>query len=117
MSKLAHQIKWNQNFPSQVVADPIPSLSFKNGIDEPLMSASLIRIQMAAIFSREVVIRRYDLNAVEAATKQIRAAVVEETFGEFRHTIMEARMAAANFDYNGVQEKLIELTDQMFNIE
>ena len=52
---------------------------------------------------------------VAAFTKDMRRAVIEEVFGEFRMSIIEAKHAAYNRDYEKVLAALHKLDREMFS--
>ena len=90
----------------------IPCMSVDyNSIEVPI-NMELIQYSLSVKFEKTFTVSRGKLGE---AIKDVRRAVIEEVFGEFRMSIIEAKHAAYNRDYEKVLAALHKLDREMFS--
>lgn len=76
------------------------------------INMELIQYSLSVKFEKTFTVSRGKLGE---AIKDMRRAVIEEVFGEFRMSIIEAKHAAYNRDYEKVLDALHKLDYEMFS--
>ena len=110
MSKLAKTLV--EHMTGVRVQNTIPCMSVDyNSIEVPI-NMELIQYSLSVKFEKTFTVSRGKLGE---AIKDLRRAVIEEVFGEFRMGIIEAKYAAYNRDYEKVLAALHKLDYEMFS--
>lgn len=110
MSKLAKTLV--EHMTGVRVQNKIPCMSVDyNSIEVPI-NMELIQYSLSVKFEKTFTVSRGKLGE---AIKDVRRAVIEEVFGEFRMSIIEAKHAAYNRDYEKVLAALHKLDREMFS--
>lgn len=110
MSKLAKTLV--EHMTGVRVQNTIPCMSVDyNSIEVPI-NMELIQYSLSVKFEKTFTVSRGKLGE---AIKDVRRHVIEEVFGEFRMSIIEAKHAAYNRDYEKVLAALHKLDHEMFS--
>ena len=110
MSKLAKTLV--EHMTGVRVQNTIPCMSVDyNSIEVPI-NMELIQYSLSAKFEKTFTVSRGKLGE---AIKDVHRAIIEEVFGEFRMSIIEAKHAAYNRDYEKVLAALHKLDREMFS--
>jgi len=110
MSKLAKTLV--EHMTGVRVQNTIPCMSVDyNSIEVPI-NMELIQYSLSVKFEKTFTVSRGKLGE---AIKDMRRAIIEEVFGEFRMGIIEAKHAAYNRDYEKVLDALHKLDREMFS--
>ena len=110
MSKLAKTLV--EHMTGVRVQNTIPCMSVDyNSIEVPI-NMELIQYSLSVKFEKTFTVSRGKLGE---AIKDMRRAIIEEVFGEFRMGIIEAKYAAYNRDYEKVLDALHKLDREMFS--
>ena len=111
MSKLAKTLV--EHMTGVRVQNEIPCMSVDyNSIEVVPINMELIQYSLSVKFEKTFTVSRGKLGE---AIKDLRRAVIEEVFGEFRMSIIEAKHAAYNRDYEKVLDALHKLDREMFS--
>lgn len=110
MSKLAKTLV--EHMTGVRVQNTIPCMSVDyNSIEVPI-NMELIQYSLSVKFEKTFTVSRGKLGE---AIKDVRRAIIEEVFGEFRMSIIEAKHAAYNRDNEKVLAALHKLDREMFS--
>ena len=118
MSKLAKQI--NAIFEGKVTASR--SMKYvnvtKSVVDDPVSYNRQYKV--SATFGQTRVVDRFGIdkfsdNISEEALKDIKRAIIEEVFGEFRPLLYEMKAAIYDEDFYRLRETLAKLEIEMFH--
>jgi len=113
MSKLAKTLV--EHMTGVRVQNTIPCMSVDyNSIEVPI-NMELIQYSLSVKFEKTFTVSRGSRGKLGEAIKDLRRAVIEEVFGEFRMGIIEAKYAAYNRDYEKVLAALHKLDYEMFS--
>ena len=122
MSKIAKLITANQKYPEELAYTPLPfRMEYAEAkgtlLTMPAPNCSVkyrIKVELGAeVWISEETASGYS-NAITEATYNVKRAVVEEIFGEFRHLITMMHIAIYDRDYEKARTLLAELENQMF---
>lgn len=113
MSKLAKTLV--EHMTGVRVQNTIPCMSVDyNSIEVPI-NMELIQYSLSVKFEKTFTVSRGSRGELGEAIKDMRRAIIEEVFGEFRMGIIEAKHAAYNRDYEKVLDALHKLDREMFS--
>jgi len=122
MSKIAKLITAKQKYPTEYVATMTPPLCMEYAqVEDRLLTMPApdravkyrIKVELGAEIWISEEAAKYS-GAISEAVYNVKRAVVEEIFGEFRHHITMMHIALYDRDYDKARKQLSELEDKMF---
>lgn len=112
MSKFSKALMWDPRGHRVAIDSPLRHLSVES---ETIRTAVGYRMRLAATFEARAVVDSEDDGAVASVGRNLRRAISEEVFGEFRRDLLMALEQLSDRDYGAAQASIHRVLQEMFD--